>query len=78
MTTIALTSLPRRIAEMTGANPKNYRDLYNKTLSGLWPATQINGRWHIDESDLPAVIQALGLPMADATRRKTTRPRKAA
>jgi ferric-dicitrate binding protein FerR (iron transport regulator) len=58
-----LIPLPKAPAalEARGAKPvPRYRHLYNLVLDRRIPAQQINGRWHVDDADLPAIARALG------------------
>ena len=72
---IALATLPRELAAFTGQPAPDYRTVYNRTLSGKFPAEQINGRWHVRRSDLPAVAAALGFE-AKATEAPASKPRR--
>ena len=74
MPAIPLPQLPRKISEITGAPPPKPRTLYDGTVGARWPAHQVNGRWLVDDADLPAVVAALGLTVA--TPAKATRNRK--
>jgi hypothetical protein len=38
-----------------------YRDLWQQALNGVFPATQINGRWFYKPKDIPVIARALKL-----------------
>lgn len=59
--TIPLTSLSRELNAFTGQPSPSYRRLYGLTLDGRLPAEQVNGRWFVQRSDMPAIAQTLGL-----------------
>ena len=63
---VALTSLPRELASLTGTSP-SYRQLWSLTVDGAIPAEQANGRWHVARADIPAIATMLGLPARIAT-----------
>ncbi len=59
-----LTPLPRlaaKLRDLTGAPPPSYRMLYMAVVDGRLPSVQQNGRYFVQDSDLPAVAAALGL-----------------
>ncbi len=51
---------PQLDAAYSGALP-SYRRLYFDVLSGKIPAENINGRWFVRRSDLPAIGKAFGM-----------------
>jgi hypothetical protein len=58
--TILLTGVKREPEKVTGERiPVSYRKLYELTLNGDIPADRINGRWHVERSDIPAVASTL-------------------
>ena len=60
--TVALTSLPRELAELTGAPAPGYRRLYNMAVDARIPVEQVNGRWRVRRTDLPGIAAQIGLP----------------
>ena len=48
---------------------REYRTWYNAAIAGTIPAEFANGRWSVDENDMPQIVAALGLipaPVAPA------------
>jgi hypothetical protein len=62
--TLLLTELPRAIQSLTKDNAPGYRKLYNLTIDNRLPATLVNGRWRVQRSDVPAIVEAFGLTIA--------------
>ena len=59
--TIPLSLTSRELARRFGGSAPAYRRLYELVLDGKLPAEQVNGRWFVDEADLPAIAATLGL-----------------
>ena len=59
---IPLTLLPHKLRALKLLSPKEvptYRRSHNGALNGLFPAEQgDNGRWTVDEGDLPLIAKA--------------------
>jgi hypothetical protein len=61
-TRIPLTKLGRRLAALTGQRAPSYRSLYVAALDAKIPAEQQpNGRWDVDDADVPQIAEAFGL-----------------
>lgn len=58
---LGLAALPRELSALTGKPSPSYRQLYNMTLDGRLPAEQVNGRYQLRRTDLPAIAVSLGL-----------------
>ena len=59
MTKISLVDAPRRLADF-GVEVK-YRQLYGAAIDNQIPAEKAsNGRWYLDEADLPAIARTFG------------------
>jgi hypothetical protein len=57
---ILLTGVKREAEKIVGATiAVPYRKLYEMALNGDIPAEQINGRWHVERSNIRAVANAL-------------------
>ena len=65
--TVALTSLPRELAALTGKPVPNYRKLWSLTVDGRLPAEQVNGRYQVRRVDLPSIAALLGLVVPEDT-----------
>ncbi len=50
-----------------------YRIWYNAAIAGTIPAEFSNGRWSVDENDMPQIVAALGLIPAPAAPAKPSR-----
>ena len=72
MARIGLPQLPRKLAEYTGQPAMKYRPLYDAAVEGRIPA-HFDGRWTVDDADMPTIATALGLSPAKPVRA----PRKA-
>ena len=60
---LPLTVLPRALGEAGYQIPK-YRTVYNASVDGRAPIErQDNGRWMFDPDQIPAIADALGLPL---------------
>ncbi len=56
-----ITTLSHKLKTLTeDATPGN-RAIYNAAVSARFPAHQVNGIWHYDEDDLPAIMACFGL-----------------
>jgi hypothetical protein len=60
MTTIALPDIGAAVAERYGGLPLPYLALYRAALDRRIPVRRHNGRWFLDEVDLPAVAEIFG------------------
>ena len=67
MARIGLSQLPRKIADHTGKPAPKYRTLYDAAVEGRIPA-EFDGRWTVDETDVPKIATALGLGSAKPTK----------
>jgi hypothetical protein len=63
---IPLSVLAREIAALSGKPSPRYTKLWEWTVSGMIPATQISVRWFINRDDLPAICVQLGLLVTDS------------
>jgi hypothetical protein len=68
---VRLSLLPRRLAAMPGVRKPTptYRELYNATVNGVIEAVWENGRWYIDEANVPAIalkLQPVAVAVIDA------------
>jgi hypothetical protein len=54
MARIPATRVPREVKARTGGAGPNYRQVYALILDGELPAHQVNGRWFVEDDDLPA------------------------
>jgi hypothetical protein len=59
--TIPLSQTSRELSRRFGGSAPAYRQLYELILDGKLPAEQVNGRWFVDEADLPAIAATLGM-----------------
>ena len=66
-----ITTLPHRLKVLTNDTAPNNRAVYGAAVSARFPAHQVNGIWHYDEVDLPAIMGCFGL------RPKTSKPTRA-
>ena len=71
--TVALTSLPRELAALTGSDVPSYRKFWQMVVDGHLPAVQVNGRYRVSLTDYPAIIAALGLQTKDAVQPNASR-----
>lgn len=63
--TVGLADLARALIAHGWTAPPSYRQLYNRTLSGIIPAAKMrDGRWRILIADLPVIAARLGLERA--------------
>ena len=60
---IPLPQIPRAVEAATGCTPPPVRKVYERALSVAFPAFQVNGRWFVNESDIPAVVAAFGMKL---------------
>ena len=74
MPDIPLPALPRAISAATGGPTASHRTCYTAAVDGRIPAFQRNGRWFVDDADLPAVVQALGLALLPAAKKRRAQP----
>ena len=58
---IALTLLPRALAEHSGKTAPKYRKLYNDALDGAFPAEKDGARWIVARADLSVIAKHYGL-----------------
>ena len=63
MARIGLPHLPRKLAEYTGQPGPKYRVIYDAAVEGRIPA-DFDGRWSVDDADLPIIATALGMKAA--------------
>lgn len=61
MTLIPLPKLAGKLRELTGKDAPSYVKLYHLLLDGRLPSETRNGRYFIRDTDLPAVMAAIGL-----------------
>jgi hypothetical protein len=75
---VPLPLLPRRLAALPGVRKPGpeYRDVYAAAVNGVIDATWENGRWYVDEADLPAIALKLGLAMLAPAEPVGRRPRR--
>lgn len=64
---IPLSNVPRAIQVSTGKPGPEYRRCYVAVIDGRIPAVQINGRWFVQQADLPTVAHTLGIPVPTNT-----------
>ena len=57
----ALTALPRELTALTGTQAPGYRRLWTEVVDGRIPAEQVNGRYQVRRTDLPAIAASLGM-----------------
>jgi hypothetical protein len=70
MARIGLSQLPSKVAAFTGKPAEKYRRFYDAAVESRIPA-EFNGRWSVDEADIPLIAEAMGLSAP------ATQPRKA-
>lgn len=58
---VALTALPRELTALTGKQAPSYRKLWSLIVDGRVSANQVNGRYQVPRTDLPAIAVLLGL-----------------
>ena len=76
---IALTHLPRALADLTGASPPpTYRRCHTAAVNAAIPVMLCHGRYFVAPSDLPAIAKALGLRVPAAAAPTGGRRRKSA
>jgi hypothetical protein len=56
---ILLTGLKREAEKLGSPIPVPYRKIYAMALNGEIPADQINGRWHVERSNIRAIADTL-------------------
>lgn len=57
---IPLTQLRRSAEKISGRTiPVLYRDIYRMALDGVFPASQINGRWYANSADVSTIAKTL-------------------
>jgi hypothetical protein len=56
---VPLTRLKREAEKLGHRIDASYRKIYGRALDGKFPADQINGRWHVDRSNIPAIADTL-------------------
>ncbi len=61
---IPLPDAPRRLAALTGGPTRSYARVWRGVVNAEFPAIRDNGRYFIDEKNLPEVAAALGLTVA--------------
>ncbi len=66
-----ITTLPHKFKALTDDATPGNRAIYNAAVSAHFPAHQVNGIWHYDENDLPAIMACFGL------RPKASKPARA-
>lgn len=65
-----ITTLPRKFKTLTSDTLPTIRVIYAAAVNARFPAQQVNGIWHYDEDDLPAIMACFGLqPKASTTAR---------
>ena len=63
-----ITTLPHKLKPLTDDAVPGIRAIYNAAASARFSSHQVNGIWHYDEDDLPAIMAAFGLrPKASKT-----------
>jgi hypothetical protein len=71
---IGLAHVRVELAALTEGEPHPRRKIYDLCADGALPMAQyIRGRWYFARADLPALAQALGLPL-----KRSSRPRASA
>ena len=58
---IPLTRLSPELRELTGSVAPGYRRLWTLTVDGRITAEQVNGRYQVRRTDLPAIAASLGM-----------------
>ena len=56
-----ITTLPHKLKPLTDDAVPGIRAIYNAAVSARFPAHQVNGIWHYDEGNLPAIMACFGL-----------------
>ena len=56
-----ITTLQHKLKAVTDDPLPNHRTSYAAAVSACFPAHQVNGIWHYDEADLPAIMTFFGL-----------------
>ena len=56
-----ITTLPHKFKTLTDDTPPTIRVIYAGAVNARFPVHQVNGIWHYDEDDLPAIMAAFGL-----------------
>jgi hypothetical protein len=56
-----ITTLPHKLKVLTDNTLPTIRSIYASAVNAQFPAHQVNGIWHYDEDDLPAIMAAFGL-----------------
>lgn len=65
-----ITTLSHKLKALTDDAAPGNRAIYTAAVSARFPAHQVNGIWHYDENDLPAIMACFGLrPKASAPNR---------
>ncbi len=58
-----ITTLPHKLKALTDNTLPTIRAIYASAVNAQFPAHQVNGIWHYDEDDLPAIMAAFGLQL---------------
>ena len=62
-----LTGLKKEIEQCIGRPlPASYRRLYTMAIDGVYPAEQINNRWHYDRANVPVIVEKVIAAMSGA------------
>lgn len=56
-----ITTLPHKFKALTDDTLPTIRVIYAGAVNARFPAHQVNGLWHYDEDDLPAIMTCFGL-----------------
>ncbi len=56
-----ITTLPHKFKALTDDTLPTIRLIYAGAVNARFPAHQVNGIWHYDEDDLPAIMACFGL-----------------
>jgi hypothetical protein len=56
-----ITTLPHKFKVLTDDTLPTIRVIYASAVNARFPAQQVNGIWHYDEDDLPAIMACFGL-----------------
>ena len=61
---IPLSRLAPELAPLIACPPPPYRTLADRVRDGRFPTEIVGGRYYVQRASLPAIAQALGLPLA--------------
>jgi hypothetical protein len=78
MAPLRLTTLPRKLLDYTDQPIPSGRKLREGAVDAKFPAHQVNGLWHYNPDDLPAIAAVYGLTPKGQSTRRAPRARQAA